>query len=140
MEDPESAPAATPAVRAGVWAALFGGAGVVLLVLVLLTGFAVVLLLMGLFLRLVGEPVGLHRLYDGGGDTVLHRLLGGHLALLGGAAVVSVALSWLVLVLLRRWQEVRGWWPSAQGVLAAAAAYALLGVAALAIVLMRGLG
>lgn len=134
-------PVSPPLRRAVLWSAAFAGAGVLLLGLVLLAGFALVMLLIRLFLGVVGEQVSLRGLYDGGGDTALHGLLGGHLALLLAAAAVSVVVSWLALALLRRWEEVRSWWPSAQGLLAAGTAYGLVAVAAcVATVLGRALG
>lgn len=139
MEDPASAPTPTSATRAAWWAALFGGAGVLLLVLVLLLGFTAVLLLIHLFLQVVGQPVALHQLYADGGDAALHGLLGAHLALLVAVALASVLVAWLVLAVLRRWEEVRRWWPSMQGLLAAGTSYALVAVAALVVVVLRSL-
>ena len=110
-----------------------------MLALVLLLGFAAVLLLIHMFLRVVGEPVGLHQLYDDGGDAALHGLLGAHLVMLAVVALASVLIAWLVLGLLRRWEEVRRWWPSMQGLLAAGASYALVAVAALVAAVLRSL-
>lgn len=122
------------------WAALFGGGGAALLAAALFLTFAVVLLAIRLFLGVLGEPVSLHALYAGGGDRALHGLLGGHVVLLIAVAGTSVLLSWVVLALLRRWEEVRCWWPSLQGLLAAATAYGLVGVAAMAALVLGRAG
>lgn len=129
--EPGTTPRRCTAWRAVGWAALFGGGGAVLLAAALFLGFAVVLVAIRFFLGVLGEPVSLRTLYDGGGDTALSALLGGHVLLLVSVAAITVVVAWAALWLLRRWEEVRAWWPSLQGLLAAATAYALVGFAAM---------